>query len=89
MDILDSLGKLWQSTGIANFIQPPDPAITSGFEQFLHQFGSPIMLVICCFLLWLGIKKTFVACTYCIRRIVVKYSGRGYCGAERIPGNNL
>ena len=60
MDILDSLGKLWQSTGIANFIQPPDPAITSGFEQFLHQFGSPIMLVICCFLLWLGIiKKQF------------------------------
>ena len=50
---------LWQSTGIANFIQPADPAITNGFEQFLHQFGSPIMLVICLFLLWLGIKKQY------------------------------
>ena len=59
MNIVDSLYKLWQSTGIANFIQPADPTITSGFEQFLHQFGSPIMIVLCLFLLWLGIKKEF------------------------------
>ena len=42
-----------------NFIKAADPNITSGFEQFLHQFGSPIMIVICLFLLWLGIKKQF------------------------------
>lgn len=59
MNIADSLYKLWQSTGIANFVQPVDPSITNGFEQFLHQFGSPIMIVICLFLLWLGIKKQF------------------------------
>ena len=59
MNITDSLMKLWDSTGIANFVQPVDPNITNGFEQFLHQFGSPIMLVICCFLLWLGIKKQY------------------------------
>ncbi len=28
-------------------------------EQFLHQFGCPIMLVICLFLMWLGIKKQY------------------------------
>lgn len=38
MNIADSLYKLWQSTGIANFVQPVDPSITNGFEQFLHQF---------------------------------------------------
>ena len=59
MNIADSLYKLWQSTGIANFVQPVDPNITNGFEQFLHQFGSPIMILVCLFLLWLGIKKQF------------------------------
>ena len=59
MNIVDSLYKLWQSTGIANFVQPLDPNITNGFEQFLHQFGSPIMILVCLFLLWLGIKKQF------------------------------
>lgn len=59
MNLVDSLYKLWQSTGIANFIQPVDPNITNGFEQFLHQFGSPIMILVCLFLLWLGIKKQF------------------------------
>ena len=29
------------------------------FEQFLHQFGCPIMLIICLFLMWLGIKKQY------------------------------
>ena len=36
-----------------------DPSITSPVEQFMHQFGHPIMLVICLFLMWLGIKKQF------------------------------
>lgn len=59
MQLLDGLVKLWESTGIYNMIAPVDPTITSGVEQFLHQFGSPIMLVICLFLMWLGIKKEF------------------------------
>lgn len=59
MDITESLIKLWNSTGVANFVQPVDPNITNGFEQFLHQFGSPIMILVCLFLLWLGIKKQF------------------------------
>ena len=59
MNIQDGLSTLWHSTGIVNFVKDADPAITNGFEQFLHQFGSPIMLVICLFLLWLGIKKQY------------------------------
>ena len=59
MNLGDGLSNLWQSTGIMNFIKAPDPAITSGFEQFLHQFGSPLMIIICLFLLWLGIKKKY------------------------------
>ena len=59
MNIQDGLMTLWQSTGIANFVKPEDPTITNAFEQILHQFGSPIMLVVCLFLLWLGIKKQY------------------------------
>lgn len=59
MNFVDSLKALWTSTGVANIILPADPSITNGFEQALHQFGMPIMLVVCCFLLWLGIKKQF------------------------------
>lgn len=59
MILSEGLMQLWQSTGIYNMVQHADPAITSGFEQFLHQFGHPIMLVICLFLLWLGIKKQY------------------------------
>ena len=59
MNLVESLEKLWNSTGIANFVLPADPNITNGFEQFLHQFGSPIMLLLCLFLLWLGIKKQY------------------------------
>ena len=58
MNLVESLEKLWDSTGIANFIQPADPTL-SGVEQFLHMFGSPIMLLLCLFLLWLGIKKQY------------------------------
>ena len=59
MNIQEGLMTLWQSTGIANFVKPEDPTITNAFEQVLHQFGSPIMLVVCLFLLWLGIKKQY------------------------------
>lgn len=58
MNFIESLKAIWDSTGIANFILPADPAL-SGAEQIMHQFGMPIMLVVCCFLLWLGIKKQF------------------------------
>ena len=58
MNISDGLSTLWQSTGIANFVLPPDGNI-NGFEQILHMYGSPIMIVICLFLLWLGIKKQY------------------------------
>ncbi|MBO7672185.1 sodium ion-translocating decarboxylase subunit beta [bacterium] len=58
MNLAESLEKLWSSTGIANFILPADPEL-SGIEQFLHMFGSPVMLLLCLFLLWLGIKKQY------------------------------
>ena len=58
MKITDGLINLWQNTGIYNLILKPDPNL-SGIEQFLHVFGHPIMLLICLFLLWLGIKKQY------------------------------
>ena len=59
MILSEGLLELWHSTGIYNMIEKADPAITSAVEQFLHQFGHPIMLIICLFLLWLGIKKQY------------------------------
>ena len=59
MILSEGLNNLWHSTGIYNLILSADPAITNPVEQFLHQFGHPIMLVICLFLMWLGIKKQF------------------------------
>ena len=59
MILSEGLLELWHSTGIYNMVEKADPAITSCVEQFLHQFGHPIMLVICLFLLWLGIKKQY------------------------------
>ena len=58
MEITDGLINLWQNTGIYNLILSPDPKL-SGLEQLLHVFGHPIMLLICLFLLWLGIKKQY------------------------------
>ncbi len=55
----EGLLSLWHSTGIYNMVEKADPTITNTVEQFLHQFGHPIMLVICLFLLWLGIKKQY------------------------------
>ena len=59
MNVADVFQQLWQSTGIYNFVKPVDPTIESALEQFLHQFGCPIMLLICLFLMWLGIKKQY------------------------------
>ena len=59
MNIQDGLMNLWNSTGIVNFVLPADPNITNGFEQILHMHGQWIMILICLFLLWLGIKKQF------------------------------
>lgn len=59
MILSEGLLQLWHSTGIFNMVEKADPTITSTFEQFLHQFGHPIMILICLFLLWLGIKKQF------------------------------
>ncbi len=59
MEFTEGLINLWHSTGIYNMVEKADPAITSCVEQFLHQFGHPIMLLICLFLLWLGIKKQY------------------------------
>ena len=59
MNLSEGLLNLWNSTGIMNFVKDADPNITNGVEQFLHQFGSPIMIFVCLFLLWLGIKKQY------------------------------
>ena len=59
MNLLEGFKSLWNSTGIANFVLAPDPNITSAAEQFMHQYGQMIMILVCLFLLWLGIKKQF------------------------------
>ncbi len=59
MNIQEGLMNLWNSTGIVNFVLPADPNIESTFEQILHMHGQWIMILICLFLLWLGIKKQF------------------------------
>ena len=59
MDILEGLKELWNSTGIVNFVLPADASIETAFEQVLHMHGQWIMILICLFLLWLGIKKQF------------------------------
>ncbi len=60
MQLLDGLRELWYSTGIYSFIQTAQTQVEGNcIEQFLTQFGQPIMILVCCFLLWLGIKKQF------------------------------
>lgn len=58
MDIIESLTGLWHSTGLANFITTPQANVV-GLEKYLQMFGMPIMIVVCFFLLYLGIKKQF------------------------------
>ena len=60
MQLAEGLNSLWCSTGIYNFIQTAQSHFEGTcIEQILSQFGQPIMILVCCFLLWLGIKKQF------------------------------
>ena len=59
MNIQEGLLKLWESTGIMTILKDPDPNITNCVEQFLHVHGAWIMILVCLFLLWLGIKKQY------------------------------
>ena len=63
MNIVDGLHTLWETTGIMGFVHSAQNAFTStevsGFEQILEAHGQWIMIIICLFLLWLGIKKQF------------------------------
>ncbi len=63
MNILDGLQELWQSTGIVLFQKSAEAAFNNpnlqGADQLLQAHGQWIMILICLFLLWLGIKKQF------------------------------
>ena len=63
MDIMEGLHTLWDSSGIMGFVHAAQNAVADpnlhGFEQILHMHGQWIMILICLFLLWLGIKKQF------------------------------
>ena len=59
MNLAEGFLNLWNSTGIVNFVKDADPNIVNCVEQFLHMYGQPIMILVCLFLLWLGIKKQF------------------------------
>lgn len=63
MNIIEGLNSLWDSTGIMGFVHTAQNAVADpnlqGFEQILHMHGQWIMILICLFLLWLGIKKQF------------------------------
>ena len=63
MNIVDGLDSLWNSTGIMGFVHSAQNAAADqnlqGLEQILHMHGQWIMILICLFLLWLGIKKQF------------------------------
>ena len=60
MQLTEGLTQLWQSTGIYNFMQTAMQQVEGTcVDQFLMHFGQPLMILICCFLLWLGIKKQY------------------------------
>ena len=63
VDIANGFQTLWDSTGIMGFIHSAQNAFANtelqGFEQILTAHGQWIMILICLFLLWLGIKKQF------------------------------
>ena len=60
MQLTEGLTQLWQSTGIYNFMQTAMQQVEGTcVDQFLVHFGQPLMILICCFLLWLGIKKQY------------------------------
>ncbi|MBO5738755.1 sodium ion-translocating decarboxylase subunit beta [bacterium] len=63
MNIIDGLHELWNSTGIMLFHKSAEAAFSnpelSGIDQIFQAHGQWIMILICLFLLWLGIKKQF------------------------------
>ena len=63
IDIASGFSSLWDSTGIMGFIHSAQNAFANnelqGIEQILSAHGQWIMILICLFLLWLGIKKQF------------------------------
>lgn len=63
ISIQSGLQTLWDSTGIMGFAHSAQNAFAnselSGVEQILAAHGQWIMILICLFLLWLGIKKQF------------------------------
>jgi len=63
ISITEGLQTLWDSTGIMGFAHSAQNAFAnseiSGIEQILSGHGQWIMILICLFLLWLGIKKQF------------------------------
>ena len=63
MNIIDGLHKLWESTGIMLFQKSAEAAFNNpsleGIDQIFQAHGQWIMILICLFLLWLGIKKQF------------------------------
>ncbi len=60
MSIAETFANLWHTTGIYSFAQTAQATLDGNcVEQFLTHFGQPIMLVICVFLMWLGIKKQY------------------------------
>ena len=63
MNITDGLQTLWDTTGVMGFVHSAQNAFANteiqGFEQILAAHGQWIMILICLFLLWLGIKKQF------------------------------
>ena len=48
------IGSSWHSIWM-----PTNAGIGEWTQQIMHSFGMPIMVLICLFLLWLGIKKQF------------------------------
>lgn len=64
INIQQGLLELWNSTGIMGFAQTAQKAFSpesglAGVDQILQAHGQWIMILICLFLLWLGIKKQF------------------------------
>ena len=60
MDLATGLSDLYNSTGFANFVKPAleDPDVNF-MTQFLHQYGSIIMIFVCFLLIYLAIKKQY------------------------------
>jgi len=63
MNIIDGLHELWNSTGIMLFNNHVQWALNNselvGADRYLQAVGPVAMILICLFLLWLGIKKQF------------------------------